>query len=392
MTIDVDIPPSLKKRSEVYKNAYDEPNPVGEGFPIVSGLFKTMRAIDTSRHTIETSADSNGNVITSIAKRPQVPSTQALAVVSQKLSAANIYNPSKIETVGDIANISQNQYVANVSQNKSVRPSKKQNKNPFGDTPIYDTSYREMTEEILSEIESSGKYKVSKASRPPTEVPRKASKEANTVWITGEDTSRPEFAKAQYNDARKLGLAQRSKSPEPSSISVISDSKQKIRESLKKRPAKQVTASDAFDFLVNQFRVKDKPVKKDQTPKVKHSLKSNIIRGIQDINQITEEISKNGNIQRIKQQQEADFAGLRVAHRHFKGSIAACANSKKGITAGSLVTQRTIGTRTNAQAVAPYPSQNQVIPKVIHRKGGDIVRYFLPNGREVSAADRKSVV
>jgi hypothetical protein len=160
MTTETDIPPSLKKINSGHYNAYDAPNPVGEGFPIISGLFKTRRAIDTSRHTIETSVDSNGNVITSIAKRPQVPSTQALAVVSQKLSAANIYHQSKIETVGDIANISQNQYVANVPQNKSVRPSKKQNKNPFGDTPIYDATYREMTEEILSEMESSGKYDI----------------------------------------------------------------------------------------------------------------------------------------------------------------------------------------------------------------------------------------
>jgi hypothetical protein len=182
-----------------------------------------------------------------------------------------------------------------------------------------------------------------------------------------------------------MGLAQKSKSQEPSDVSSISETKTKAKQSLKTRPSKPVpTATDAFDYLVNTFR--GKPNEVQPVPKVKHSLKSNIIRGIHDINQITEEISKNGNIQRIKAQQEADIAGLRSANRHFKGSIAACANSKKGITAGSLVTQRTIGTRTNTQAVIPYPTQNQVIPKIVHRKGGDQVRYFLPTGKEVSAA------
>jgi hypothetical protein len=185
MTIDVDIPPSLKKRSEVYKNAYDEPNPVGEGFPIVSGLFKTSRAIDTSRHTMETNIDPNSNAIVSITKRSQMPVTQAVSVVSQKLSTKNRYHPSKIETVNDIATFQQNQDIATVSQNKSVTPSKrKQQKNPFGGTPIYDTTYREMTEEILSEMESSGKYDIAKAPRKPSESPRKALKDEDMAWIT----------------------------------------------------------------------------------------------------------------------------------------------------------------------------------------------------------------
>jgi len=268
----------------------------------VSSILKKKsdmsRGFDSSRHFTDG---------TSIIKLPKVPSNKAVDVVSaQKMVSTDIFHPAR-QNAG---------YVATVSGNKKV--SKKQ-KNPFDDSPIINASYHEMVDEIVNELESSDKYKVS---------------------------SKPEFKKAPAKNAKDLGLAEKSRSPEPSAISSISETKAK--QSLKKRPSKPVpTAADAFDYLVDVFTGKGKSVNKDQTaPKVKHSLKSHIVRGIHDVNEIMGEVSKNPNRIRIKQQQEADIKGLRSANRHLKGSIAACANSKKGLTAGSLVKQHNLTTNT----------------------------------------------
>ena len=363
MTTETDTPSVMKKSSKAHKNAYDAPNPIDQGFVDISGLFKQTNVppvvnsilqrkgnvsgyVDTSRHFIEQNVNPDDlSVSTSIVKHNKFPSTQAVAIVSkQKMISTEIFRPARTENVTDIVSTARNQGIATVSGNKSLsKVKKKQNKNPFGDSPIFDADYVDM--------ESSGKYKVSRVSRKLSEALRKASKEDDIVRITGAEESSRKFRKAPAKDAQDLGLAQRSKSPEHSAISAISDAKTKTKESLKKRPIKQVTATDAFDFLVDQFR--GKPVKKDQTsPKKRHCLKSNIVHAVQNVNEIMEEVGKNPNLQRIKQQQEADIKGLRSANRHLKGSIAACANSKKEITAGSLVTQRTLVTNNSTTTTA----------------------------------------
>ena len=107
-------------------------------------------------------------------------------------------------------------------------------------------------------------------------------------------------------------------------------------------------------------------------------------QGIREINEISELAIQNPLLIRMGQVHEATLRGMASQRRHALGSIAA--TGKKSMSAGSLVAQKGFVAQTNTQAVAPYPTQNQVIPKVIHRKGGDQVRYFLPTGQEVSAA------
>jgi len=263
-----------KKNTEAYDgNLMDS-----YGFPKVSGLFKqtnvssnvnyilqrksdVSRAIDTTRHTTDG---------TSITKQPKIPSSQAVTVVSaQKMVGTSIFHPSKQEYVSDIATFQQFQGASTVS-GKAIPSKRKHNKNPFGDSPIFDADYVDM--------ESSGKYKVSRVSRKPSEAPRKASKEDDIVWITDAEESSRKFRKAPAKDAWDLGLAHRTKSVEPSAISAISETKTKAKQNLKKRPVQQVTAADAFDHLVDVFTGKGKSGDVQTAPKVKkHSLISNIV-------------------------------------------------------------------------------------------------------------------
>ena len=384
------------------------------------------RAIDsTSRHKLETKYIEDGNTTLSITKRksgdelasvkkhfinqlneatnrqlanaPEKPSTKALAIASNKLSTNNVYHPARQENVSDIANVSKNQAVSTVSKNaigtatKSQKKTSDKKKNWFSDDgPIYDAKYTEMDDELVG----SPKYNISKASRKPSQPIRKAPKDANEdiVWITvvEEIPSKRGFKTVPSRNARNLGLAKKSKSLKPASIASISKSKEKTKQSLMKRPSKQVTVAEGFDYLVDQFR--GKPTNEDQTTqKKKHSLKSNIVRGIKDVNEVCEEIGKNPNLQRIKVQQEADLRHMASAGRRVRGSIIA-GNNRRQLSDGSLVKQHTFGTRTNTTTMAPYISQPKVIPKVIHRKGGDIVRYFTDSGLEISAPKARKIL
>ena len=352
-----DIPQSLKKRRSSGNYSIENQGLVdlsgvirsSDSFTNISSILKRKsdisRSVDMTRHTIEPATETTSM---SIVKRQKVPSNQAVAVVSaQKMVGTSIFHPSREESVSDIATFQQNQGVSTVSRNKNM--SKKQ-QNPFGDDIcIQDAQYKEMTKEIVNEMGYSGK-------------------------------SKPEFSNAPVRDARDLGLAQRSKSPEPADFASISESKQTIKKSLIKRQTKPVpTAADAFDYLVDTFR--GKSVNKDQTPKVKkHSLKSNIVRGIQDVNEICEEIGKNPNILRIQAQQESDIRALRSANRHFKGSIAAGGN-KRSLTAGSLVTQRG-GINNTTNVAQTYGSSNQydIYGKFEKINGRVELHYFTVNG------------
>jgi len=277
-----------------------------------------IRAIDsTSRHKLETKYIDDGNTTLSITKRksgdelasvkkhfinqlneatnrqlandPEKPSTKALAIASNKLSTNNVYHPARQENVSDIANVSKNQAVSTVSKNaigtatKSQKKTSNKKKNWFSDDrPIYDAKYTEMDDELVG----SPKYNISKASRKPSQPIRKAPKDANedVVWITV-DEERPSkrgFKTVPSRNARNLGLAKKSKS-KPSYIAAISKSKEKTKQSLMKRPEKQVSAAEAFDYVVDKFKGKTGSVKSTEERPLssrkevkKHSLKSNI--------------------------------------------------------------------------------------------------------------------
>jgi hypothetical protein len=351
-----DIPSMMKKKSAYY----DVTNPEIQGLVDLSGVIKpsraysnissilqkksnVARAVDMSRHIIEPATETTAM---SIVKKSKVPSSHAVAVVSsQKMVSTSIFHPSREEAVSDIATFNKNQVIATGSQNKSR--SRKRSKNPFDNENIRDASYVEMTDNIIREKGASGKYKVS---------------------------YKPEFATAPARDARDLGLAERSKSPEPRDFAVISEAKTKTKQSLVKRtirPTKPVpTAAETFDYLVDKFKIKNKPGEVQTAPKVKkgHSLKSHIVRGIRDVNEIMEEVGKNPNLQRIKQQQEADIRHMRSMGKRARGSIAAVGN-KQTLNAGSLVKQ--YGTTNNTANTANIDYSGSTSSQY----GGIVARY-----------------
>jgi hypothetical protein len=371
-----DIPPSLRKKTSSY---YDTPNPESQGLIDLSELVKTSNAYsavssilqkksdvcgfaDTSRHTIESQDNGNGIKSLSIVKRQKVPVSQAIAVVSaQKMVSTPIFRPAT-QTVGNVANVSQNQFVSNVSQNKNM--SKKKN-NPFGDTRILEAKYTEMVDEIVNDMESSGKYKVS---------------------------SRPEFKKAPTKNARDLGLAERSKSVEPKDFAAISDTKSKVKENLKKRPDKlsrnnrndpNWLIDQMFEGVVGVAKVAGKTGRAIAKEGF-HATKT----GIRAVNEICEEVSKNPNIQRIKQQQGADMRHMRSMRKRAKDSIAAVGN-KRNMSTGSLVTQHGFGTRTTTTIVAPtYASSSQyggIYCKYERGLGGrPEIHFYSTSGRRVT--------
>jgi hypothetical protein len=193
----------------------------------ISSILKrksdVSRSVDMTRHTIEPATETTAM---SIVKRPKIPSNQVVAVVSaQKVIGTSLWHPAHTEQVTDIATFNKNQDIATVSQNKNIRLSKRKQQNPFGDSPIQDAHYREMTDNILSEMESSPKYNISKSSRKPSEAPRKASRHTvDDSWITG-DSSPREFTKGA--------------STEPPSMRAISAQKQKtVSQLAQKQPVK----------------------------------------------------------------------------------------------------------------------------------------------------------
>lgn len=209
--------------------------------------------------------------------------------------------------------------------------------------------------------------------------------------------SSKKFRKAPSRDARELGLAKKGKSVEPAGIKVISKRKETIKsELLNFNPAKPSKKArkyiddnwlidKAFDKLVDAGKTAGKIAGKTAGKAVKEGFKATKA-GVRGFNEISDEIVKNPMLVRMGQVYEATLHGMALQHRHALGSITAVGANRRYVTTGSLVKQHGHVAHTNTQAVAPYPTQNQVIPKVIHRKGGDQVRYFLPTGQEVSAA------
>jgi hypothetical protein len=382
----VDIPPSIMKKKST--EAYGGNPASGQALVDMSDLIKSNNVaanvssilqrksnvggyVDTTRHTIESQDNGSGTKSLSIVKRAKVPSSQAVATVSkQKMTSTSIFHPARNEQVTDIVSCAKNQDIATVSGKGRV--SKNKQKYPFGDTPIYNTTYHEMTDNILNEMESSSEYDMKKVSRKPSEAPRKPSKEDNVVWTTGDEDTPWEFGKAQ-----------RTKSVEPADFAVISDAKTKVKQSLKKRPVQQVTAAETFDFLVDQFR--GKPVNKDQTQKVKkHSLKSHIVHGMQDVNEICEEIGKIPNVQRIKAQPEADMRHMRSAGRRARNSIAAIGN-KRTLNAGSLVKQYGTTAYNTGYSGSTSTSYGGIYCKYERGLGGrPEVHFYSSSGRRIT--------
>jgi hypothetical protein len=409
-----DIPPSImkKKSTEAY---------VDQALVDMSGLIKSNVAanvpasilkrkgnvggyIDTSRHYIEQIVNPEDmSVSTAITKHPKIPSAQAVAAVSkQKMISANIFRSNKVETVGDIATLPTNQDIATVSKNKSVSSKKK---NPFGDVHIQDAQYKEMVDDV---VESQKRFrtvepkdaknlgnkgrksqgKLVDASRAPVDkwkeeatefTNRRNENKSRERRLTNE---RNRLEKSLIDDYRRGGNSK----GEPSDFAVISELKQKTKESLKRRPEKPVpTAADAFDYLVDTFIGKGKPGEVQTTSqKKRHSLKSHIVHGMKDVNEIFEEVGKNPNLIRLNQNAEADYSHMRSHAKRARESIAGTSNTgnKRTRTAGSLITLHNFGTTTTNNTVATSGATNQygIVGKYEYGRTGKLELHYYYQG------------
>jgi hypothetical protein len=342
--------PSLKKKSKDAYDAFEEINPSEHpGFPKVSNLFRinVSRAIDTSRHTMETNIDPNSNAIISITKRSQMPVTQAVSVVSQQLSADNISKSMRRENVSDIITFQQNQNVSTASGKSMARQSKRKQKNWFSDDMhIQDAKYKEMTDEIVDELEYEPHY-VSDGFREEKSSAKKAPKKIHVMkQMTG-----------------------------PVSIQAISLQKRKTRSELvnakPNRPSKARNNRNGDDWLIDEMF--------DQVVKVAkgagevamgagkvgkaiaregfHATKT----GIRAIGELATEFEKTPMAKNLNRNIDAEYSHMRSHAKRIRESIAGTANiaNKRTRTAASLITQHTIGTKTTTDATSGIGATNQ---------------------------------
>jgi hypothetical protein len=237
------------------------------------------------------------------------------------LAPTNIYRPSKIETVGDIANVNQNKDIATVSQNKSVRPSKSKQKNWFSDDKhIQDAKYHEMTNEILDELEYEPHY-VSDGFRTEKSTAKTAPKR---ISMTKQTT-------------------------EPASIQAISLQKRKTRSQLVQKepeyPSKARNNNrDDPNWLINQMFEcmvgTGKVVGKAGKTVAKTAGKA-VGEGFKIIDQGATAFGNSTIGKNLNHNAEVEYAHLRSAGRRARGSIIATGNKR---AAGSLVKQHSFGT------------------------------------------------
>jgi len=142
----------------------------------------------------------------------------------------------------------------------------------------------------------------------------------------------------------------------------------------------------AFDELYNTGKVVGKATGKA----IKEGYKATRT-GIKAINTITGDIIDNPAMKNIARQHEATMQGMANKARRARGSIIATGNNanKRYMSAGSLVTQHGFVNRTNTGTTV---GTQRVFPKIVHRKGGDIVKYFSASGIEISAATARRIL
>ena len=111
--------------------------------------------------------------------------------------------------------------------------------------------------------------------------------------------------------------------------------------------------------------------------------------GIKAVNELSELAVQNPVLIQIGKVHTENMNGMANSARRARGSILATGNNsrKRHMTAGRLITTHT--SRTNTGTTATMPIQ-RVFTHVVHRKGGDIIRYFSAAGNlEISAKQAK---
>jgi hypothetical protein len=358
----------IKKRksaSDAYRGAYETPNPHEN-----TGFSRRSRKIQIQK----TSKLAKSEVTPEFAVidfRDEQPTTTALATIpSQKMSTVSQKLPSQ-QKHGSVSRVPPREI--SVSKTRSEK-SRKNYKKLFNDIEnIQDATF---TEEFGEE-----------------EKPAVAAISASKVKsLAVGKKQEPESMKAISAQKRNIKSKLVKVESVEKSPSFVSDGFRVESSSTVKSANKTKTINDrwlidaAADELYHTVRVAGKVGKKA----LKEGFKG-AKTGIKAINELSELAVQNPVLIQIGKVHTEDMKGMAVGARRARGSIIATGNNanKRYMSAGSLVTQRGFVNRTNTTTTG---ATQRVFPKIVHRKGGDIVKYFSAAGIEISAAQARRIL
>ena len=341
----------IKKRksaSEAYRDAYEIPNP-HENKGISRRLRKIQRAeITPEFDVIDFQAEPT---TTALAKIPSQKMSTVKKSVQKMPSQQNVNTPSKVSP----REIS----VTKPRSEKSRRNYKKM----FNDVVnIQDASF---TEEF-GEEEKPAVSAISAPKMKSLAAGKKQEPAAKTKSQLAKVEKSPQFVSEGFR----------------AETSVVKSAKK----------ARKVNDRWLIDAAADELYLTVNVVGKAAGKAVKEGFKATRT-GIKAINTITGDIIENPAMKNIAKQHETTLQGMANNARRARGSILATGNTsrKRHMTASSLVTTHTLGTTTTTATTTTGATQ-RVFPKIVHRKGGDIVKYFSSAGIEISAAQARRIL
>ena len=378
--------------------------------PVVSSILKKKsnvgRAIDSnSRHTMETSVNPDGNATKSIVKR-KTPSTKSLVTVPVLPENRFAYRGKVYEHEDRFAD--EGEYRAGWNKYEREHPEElneiNADANRYENEANYVSKYAFNAHPDRSELDEQMRYNVKnrkkqKKGHKEFKGKKSAFPEDTPIYDASfrEVTDSSKFRKAPVRDARELGLATKSKAVEPAGIAAISANKRKVKSELlnfnpikPSKPARNNRNGDdwlideAFEHVAKAGKAIVKAGKatgKVAGKAIKEGFQATK-KGIQGFNELSDEVVKNPMLIRMGQAHEATLHGMASQRRHALGSIAA--TGKKSMSAGSLVKQHGFVSHTNATIAPQTATGLRVITKIVRRGNRDEVLYFLENGRQVT--------
>jgi hypothetical protein len=353
-----------KTSSEAYRGAYDTPNPkIDVGFSRRSRKIQIQKASKLAKSEVTPE-------FAFIDFRDEQPTTTALATIpSQKMSTVSQKLPSQ-QKHGSVSKVLPREI--SVTKPRSEK-SKRNYKKLFNDIEnIQDATFTEDEETPAMSAISAQKVKslaAGKKAEPPALKAISAQKAKTKSQLT------------KVEPTEKIPT-------------FISDGFRVEPASTVKSVKKNKTVNDrwlidkAADELYHTVRVAGK-VGKTALKKGFKGAKT----GIKAVNELSELAIQNPVLIQIGKVHTANMNGMAAGARRARGSILATGNNvnKRYMSAGSLVTQHGFVNRTNTGAGSTGATQ-RVFPKIVHRKGGDIVKYFSAAGIEISAAQARRIL
>jgi len=341
-----------KSSSEAYRDAYETPNPHEN-----TGFSRRSRKIQRAEVMPEFAV---------IDFRDEQPTTAIAKILSQKMSTVSQKLPSK-QNVNTPSRVSPREISV-------VKPRSEKNRK----------SYKKMFNDIVNiqDAKFTENFDEEKPAVSVISAPKIKSLAAG---------KKQELAAKTKSQLAKVELTEK--------IPTFVSDGFRIESSSAVKPAKKArTVNDrwlidaAADDLYGAVRVAGKVGKKA----LKEGFKG-AKTGIKAINELSELAIQNPVLIRVgnnlQKQHEATMQGMANSARRARGSILATGNNsrKRHMTAGSLVTTHTFGTTTTTATTTTGATQ-RVFPKIVHRKGGYIVKYFSSAGIEISAAQARRIL